>query len=249
MKYHIEIKFGGAKHIKWNLTKHDVIDKFVLPFINGHVVLVKRASGKKLLNMKSVNSLIIYKTPGNLRGGPHQSIHPPEFDDGSLLECECTEDLLNEVKVFRSNKSATSLLQKSFIKPERKVFVIMKYNEPTLDLAYIKSIMPVVNEFELECVRIDELENSGKISDQILEEIATSMFVIADLTGGRPNCYYETGFAHALGKELILTVHSEEAVAFNLSGYRFIEWDSNNDLEVKLRSRISDLFKNRLSSF
>ena len=88
------------------------------------------------------------------------------------------------------------------------------------------------------CVRIDEIQDSGRITDQILEAIATSRFILADLTGSRPNCYYEAGFAHALGKELILTIRSPEAVHFDLAGYRFIEWETEADLKRKLTSRL-----------
>ena len=34
--------------------------------------------------------------------------------------------------------------------------------------------------------------------------------VLADLTGERPNCYFEAGYAHALGKQLILTIRKGE---------------------------------------
>ena len=86
----------------------------------------------------------------------------------------------------------------------------MKFGDDALDSAYEGVIKPIVASFHMKCLRIDEVQNSGKITDQILEAIAESKYIIADLTGERPNCYYESGFAHALGKELVLTIEAIE---------------------------------------
>lgn len=73
------------------------------------------------------------------------------------------------------------------------------------------------------------------ITNQIIEHIAESELILADLTGARPNCYYETGVAYALGKELILTIKKGERAHFDLSVYRFIEWKTEHELRLKLR--------------
>ena len=247
-KYHIELKFGEKRHLGWNLSDQEILEDFLLPFVNGQVVFVKRASGNRLLNMKSVTSLIIYETNHNL-ATPSEAIHPTEFDDLEFLKNQCTEDLVNEIKKYRANPAITSLLQKSFARPEKKVFVIMKYGEDALELAYVKAIRPVIEEYEFKCIRIDEIEDSGKISDQILDQIATSAFILSDLSGGRPNCYYETGFASALGKELILTVREEENIHFDLKGHRFIIWKNVGDLEAQLRKRMVELSKRKHAKF
>jgi hypothetical protein len=60
---------------------------------------------------------------------------------------------------------------------------------------------------------------------------------LSDLTGERPNCYYEVGYAQALQKEIILTIQKGSSVHFDLSSYRFIEWETENELKQKLRTR------------
>jgi hypothetical protein len=74
-----------------------------------------------------------------------------------------------------------------------------------------------------------------------LEAIAKSELVFCELSGERPNCYYEAGFAHALGKELILAVRTTDKVHFDLAGHRFIERDTEHELRQKLRARFAAL--------
>jgi hypothetical protein len=79
----------------------------------------------------------------------------------------------------------------------------------------------------------------------MLVSIAESAIVYADLSGERPNCYYETGFAHALGKNLILAINSSYSRHFDISGYRFITWDTEHDLREKLTSRLEAMVGKR----
>lgn len=137
-----------------------------------------------------------------------------------------------------------SLLQKSFAAPKDQVFVIMKFGDKLLDSAYEGVIVPIFTDYNIEVIRVDEIQDSGKISDQILDLISESRFIISDLTGARPNCYYETGFLHALGKEIILTCHSSENIHFDLAGYRFIIWETESDFRRLLKARIKKLVEN-----
>jgi hypothetical protein len=68
----------------------------------------------------------------------------------------------------------------------------MKFGDKILDSAYDGVIEPLLeNEFNLKSIRVDKFQNSGKINDQIIEMISTSKYVLADLTGERPNTYYD----------------------------------------------------------
>jgi nucleoside 2-deoxyribosyltransferase len=119
-----------------------------------------------------------------------------------------------------------------------QVFVVMQFGEKALDSAYEIIIKPLVSEFGLKALRIDEIQDSGKITDQILSEIARSRLVFCDLSGERPNCYYEAGFAHALGKEIVFAVRKDDAVHFDLAGYRFIVWETELELRDELKKRL-----------
>lgn len=127
---------------------------------------------------------------------------------------------------------------KAFLVRPRQVFVVMKYGDKALDSIYELVIKSVLKEYNMTPLRADQVEDSGTITDQILQYIERSALVLADLTGERPNCYFEVGYAHALGKEMILTIRKGEKVHFDMAARRFIEWDSDVDLRDSLRRRL-----------
>lgn len=126
-----------------------------------------------------------------------------------------------------------------------KVFVIMKFHDDRLDSMYSLVIKPIADDFGFSVLRIDEVQDSGLITEQILKDIEQSVIVIADLTGERPNCYYEIGYAHALGKELILTIHKDSKIHFDLAGHRFIQWETEKELMDSLRLRFAAIVEKR----
>lgn len=212
----------------------------LIPFINGQVILTPFGGKKKLLNLRNVSRVTLFKTSEVLKPTEDKSV-PNQIDDTDFLEHDCTEEILKEAKLDLASPSALSLLQKSFLPQDNQVFVIMKFNDKTLDSAYEGAIKPIFEKHGIKVIRVDEIQNSGKISDQILELISSSRYVFADLTGSRPNCYYETGFSHAIGKQMILSCHKSEAIHFDLAGYRFITWETESELRRELEKRVKAL--------
>jgi hypothetical protein len=127
----------------------------------------------------------------------------------------------------------------------RQVFVIMKFGDEELDSTYQLAIKPVIEKFNYNPMRIDQIEKSEPITPRILTEIRRSAVVLADLTGRRPNCYYETGFAHALDKEIILTVKDGEEIDFDLKVHKFIIWTTPKDLQEALDRRFESIQTDR----
>ena len=240
MKYHAKLTYGAGKiQIYFNWGKDGIVEKLLIPFVNGQVVFLTRR--KTILNLKNVSELNLYRTEQELTAGSEtisSQILKEEFE-----KFDCTEEIINETKILFSSNKSTSLLEKTLAKEINQVFVIMKFGDSELDSAYEGVIKPVFAEFKINVIRVDEIQNSGKISDQILQSIASSRFIFSELTGERPNCYYETGFAHALGKEIILSIHSKSKIHFDLAGHRFIEWHTENDLRKQLRVRIKSLLE------
>jgi TIR domain len=126
-----------------------------------------------------------------------------------------------------------------FFSKTRQVFVVMKIADPNLDSTYKVAIKPAVEESGFIPLRIDEVQNADPITSQILSEIRKSGVILIDLTGRSPNCYYETGYAHALEKEIILCIKEGEKIDFDLSVHKFIIWKTDAELKEALRTRLS----------
>jgi hypothetical protein len=115
-----------------------------------------------------------------------------------------------------------------------RLFVVMPLRDERVKNLYNLVFTRIADDFGYDLVRVDKIHTSGIISTEILESIKRSALVIADLTGNRPNCYYEAGFADALGKDLVLTTHVESTPEFDLAGRRFIKWSDEGDLLKQL---------------
>lgn len=113
-----------------------------------------------------------------------------------------------------------------------KAFVIMPFTT-SLNFVY-EVIKNVVDSERLECHRVDESGISTPIVDDIKRWLANADLVIADLTGKNPNVYYEVGFAHALGKKVILIAQSLEDLSFDVRFIRAFVYSTPEDLTQTL---------------
>lgn len=125
-------------------------------------------------------------------------------------------------------------------------FVVMKFDDQELEDAYELAIKPAITASGLKSVRVDEVSIEGTITDEIIRLIKTCTIVIADLTGERPNCYYEIGFAHALGRPVILSIKKGEKIHFDLVARQFLIWNNMRKLRSELELRIKRILKKDL---
>lgn len=239
MKYHAQLEYSENYYF-WNYSKEEIIKDLLIPFINGQVILTPYGTKNKLLNLRNVSRLSLYKTDNVLKATEEKSI-TDQIKETTFHENDCTEELIKETKLDMASSSSISLLQKAFLPQKNQVFVVMKFGDKVLDSAYEGAIKPIFEKYGISVIRVDEIQNSGKISDQILDLISSSKYVFSDLTGSRPNCYYETGFSHAIGKEMILSCHKSETIHFDLSGYRFIVWETESELRKELEKRVKSM--------
>jgi hypothetical protein len=235
--YHaVAVIVGKHNHRWWNRSKDNIIGSILWPYLNGQVIIAKYNRKPSLLNLGVAKYLRIFRTAQKISG---QSLKL--FLKNSSIGTECTSEFIKEMRFDKASEDAKSLLQKIALPPKHQIFVVMKFDDRVLDSAYEGAIKPVGREFGYNVLRIDEVENSGRIDDQIMNAIAESEIVLSDLSGSRPNCYFETGVAIATGRELILTIHEDEEQHFDLKQNRFIKWGTEQQLRERLRTRLQDI--------
>jgi CheY-like chemotaxis protein len=123
-------------------------------------------------------------------------------------------------------------------------FVCMPFS-PKFDDLYQLGIKPVVEAFAFKCVRADKLEHNRGILEVVYDHIATAHLIVADMTGRNPNVYYEVGYAHALGKDVVLLTQRAAELPFDLRGFNHIVYEGRiTVLKEKLAQRLKAMLSN-----
>ena len=121
------------------------------------------------------------------------------------------------------------------------VFVVMPF-APEFGDVYELGIRPACEASGTVCERVDEQIFLESILDQIYKQIERADIVVAEMTGRNPNVLYEVGYAHGMGKPVILLTKSAEDIPFDLRHYPHVVYgESIASLKHQLQKRIQFL--------
>jgi hypothetical protein len=157
--------------------------------------------------------------------------------EGNPVTLQVPFDKLDNLKLYQP-KSEKNLID------EKYIFVAMSFqSDPALEDAY-STIKRTVKNLKkgLRCERVDDIQDDFVIDEKIYSCIQKSKLLIVDLTGSRPNVYYELGYARALGKQIILTAKTGEKPHFDVSHQNTIFYNNSTELEKALNARLRAIF-------
>lgn len=122
--------------------------------------------------------------------------------------------------------------------PKPFCFVLMPFSKEFDDI-YQFGIKGACEDVDVYCERVDEQIFEGSMLERIYNQIARADVVIADMTGRNANVFYEVGYAHALGKRVILLTQKTDDIPFDLKHFPHIVYGAQiKELRPELSKRV-----------
>jgi nucleoside 2-deoxyribosyltransferase len=100
-----------------------------------------------------------------------------------------------------------------------------------------RHLRPTIEAAGFACKRADDLAAPGVIIEDVWKEIVSSDVLVADLTGGNPNVFYELGLAHAVGTPVIIA--TQDGAPFDIAHWRQVRYSDNASGYDQLRGGLS----------
>lgn len=132
-----------------------------------------------------------------------------------------------------------SIIQENNSDGNLSVFVIMPFTETWSDDTYF-ILKDVCQDINANIIRADEVLGSNIIIDDIISQIKKSNIIIADITVRNANVYYELGYAHALGKKVILIAQEGTEIPFDIAYIRYLTYDLSYKKIREFKKLLSD---------
>ncbi len=124
------------------------------------------------------------------------------------------------------------------------IMMWMDRHRPELEDVQL-TLKEVFNIFSIEAARADDFATPGVITRMVLDKIRDSEFLVADLTGERPNVYYEIGYAHAIGKEPMLFRKEGTRLHFDIAVHDAPQYRNMKELKELLTVRVKNQLDKR----
>lgn len=112
----------------------------------------------------------------------------------------------------------------------------------------INSVLrPVLKEFGFEPKPAHQIDISGSITKQIIDNVINCELVIANLTEVNPNVMYELAIRHSFGKKVLILAEKRTKLPFDIQVQRTIFYEDSmhgsEELKPELRKKIESLLK------
>lgn len=122
--------------------------------------------------------------------------------------------------------------------PKPVVFVLMPFSKE-FDDVWELGIAPACAKAGAYAERVDKQIFHDSIRQRVYTQIAKADLIVADMTGRNANVFYECGYAHALGKRVILLTEKAEDIPFDLNDFPHIVYEGRIvDLIPELEKRV-----------
>lgn len=156
-----------------------------------------------------------------------EEVESKQSDKGSTLE-EKTKNLEKGLEVAIKNLSVSSSDFK------KVCFYIAPIGEEESeerkhsDLFLESIVAPAFDNFGYKVIRADNIGKPGMITNQIIEYIMNSSFVVCDLSYHNPNVFYELALRHATKKPTIHIIRKCDKIPFDINDFRTVVIDDSS---------------------
>lgn len=96
------------------------------------------------------------------------------------------------------------------------------------DLFLESIVAPAFDNFGYKVIRADNIGKPGMITNQIIEYIMNSSFVVCDLSYHNPNVFYELALRHATKKPTIHIIRKCDKIPFDINDFRTVVIDDSS---------------------
>jgi hypothetical protein len=138
---------------------------------------------------------------------------------------------------------------------DKSCFVIALWKKTDLDgkpidfdMVYKNFIKAAVEGIGMECIRCDEIIETGSIHFKMFHGIFEADVAVVDITSLNANVFYELGIRHALNKHVTLIIRKAGSpIPFNINGLTSIEYTLDTEEDIKKsRGTIQEYIKKGL---
>lgn len=141
-------------------------------------------------------------------------------------------DVLNRVTNDVAGLAADTVALAEEIVCPRVMFVAMSFGREFLPV--YRAIEKVAAELDFNVDRTDFSETTERIIPRIHAGIRRAAFVVADVSTGSPNVFYELGYAQAMGRPVVVTAKRGTRLPFDIIDLPVVYWDRPLDLTERL---------------